>query len=173
MTLSPADLKSLKIVEAATSTVSYSNWGRPLIDTLNTYVCTVFTLRYRITGELCRTVAANYDSSISSVMCYPANQTKSLLNNSKTYQYSYPAAVTSTPSKNTGIFIKTYKDREKQKEDEKGNPATPSIDSTATSGGAVDMYGPGIGDYANNISDVSESREFSKHGGLALFDDII
>lgn len=117
-------------------------------------------------------------------MCYPSNQTKSLVDSNKTaattsaYQYSYPAAVnsTSTPVRNTGIYIKTYKDREKQKEDEKGNPATPSIDSTVGSGGAVDMYGPGIGDCSNNNnngSDISESREFRKQGGLALFDDII
>lgn len=112
-------------------------------------------------------------------MCYPSNQTKSLVDSNKTaattsaYQYSYPAAVTSTPARNTGIYIKTYKDREKQKEDEKGNPATPSIDSTVGSGGAVDMYGPGIGDCSNNVSDINESREFRKQGGLALFDDII
>ena len=117
----------------------------------------------------------------SDYMCYPSNQTKSLLNNNNksattasAYQYSYPAAVSSTPSKSTGIYIKTYKDREKQKEEEKGNPATPSIDSTGGSCGAVDMYGPGIGDVtSNNISDISESREFRKQGGLALFDDII
>jgi hypothetical protein len=35
------------------------------------------------------------------------------------------------------------------------------------------MYGPGIGDCSNNVSDISESREFRKQGGLALFDDII
>lgn len=115
----------------------------------------------------------------SDQVCYPSNQTKSLLYSNKTgtstsaYQYSYPAAVTSTPSKATGIFIKTYKDREKQKEEEKGNPSTPSMDSTVGSYGAVDMYGPGIGDTSNNISDISESKEFRKQGGLALFDDII
>ena len=62
--------------------------------------------------------------------------------------------------KATGIFIKTYKDREKQKEEERDNPSTPSIDSTVVgSYGAVDMYGPGIGDNSNNVSNTSESKK--------------
>ena len=157
MELSPADLKSIKIVEAATRGSYGDYWG-------SNHAASV----YPMSSTLCYPSTQQYPTVQYSVKYHTSVISSSL----PTYPYSsYPTTV-AAPVK-SGIHIKTYKDREKQKEDRKTSLSIPS-----PSPDTVDMYGSGIGDsYTGNINNTiestSETKEFSKQGGIALFEDIM
>jgi len=140
MELSPADLKSIQIVEASNSS-SYSSYN---------------STDWRSTSSYC---------------CYPIQNTTSSVSN--TYGTSYgPYAPTSTTTvARSGIQIRTYKDRERLKEEKASSTSLDVMESNNSSiGNATVVYGVGEDDNATTIG--SDGMEFIKQGGMALFDDI-
>lgn len=165
MKLSPADLKSISIVEAVNNTSStYPGWTNSASYPYNDYVC--------------------YPTSKSSSQLYESSSSR-YSNGVTTATYTYPAPVISsyTPARSIGgIQIKTFKDREKQKEEEKALKEDQTMNYIANSS---DMYeGDRSGTVVFGLGAETESgtegavrgveiQEFKKAGGMALFEDIV
>jgi hypothetical protein len=150
MELSPADLKSLQIVEACNSSSSYSNYNYNSTD-------------WRSTSTYCCYPVENTSNGVTHNGVPVYNNTAS----ATTMTYTAPTTTTTTTAR-SGIQIRTYKDRERLKEEKVSSNLDVSNGSIAS---ATAVYGVGEDESAAIIG--SDGVEFIKQGGMALFEDIM